>query len=95
MATRSHNVGDEDPDARLLVDIDLAILGSAPARFDEYERQVRREYGHVSDENWRVGRARVLQSFLARPRIYATDAYRDALESRARDNLSRSLAALS
>ena len=94
MATRSHEVVGDDPDARLLVDIDLAILGSAPARFDEYERQVRREYGHVSDADWRVGRAEVLQSFLARPRIYATDAYRDALEARARDNLARSLAAL-
>ena len=94
-ATKSHVVESDDPDTRLLVDIDLAILGSAPARFDEYEQQVRREYAHVSDEEWRVGRAKVLRSFLARPRIYATDAYRDALEARARENLARSIAALS
>ena len=94
MATQTHVVDADDPDARLLADIDLAILGSAPARFDEYERQVRREYAHVSDDEWRTGRAKVLQSFLARPRIYATDAYRDALEARARDNLTRSLIAL-
>jgi predicted metal-dependent HD superfamily phosphohydrolase len=95
MATRSHEVEGDDPDTRLLVDIDLGILGSAPARFDEYEHQVRREYGHVSDAAWREGRAKVLRSFLARPRIYATDAYRDALEARARENLARSLAGLS
>ena len=94
MATRSHDAPQDDPDARLLVDIDLANLGSAPARFDEYEQQVRREYAHVCDDEWRVGRLKVLQSFLARPRIYATDAYRDALEARARENLGRSIAAL-
>ena len=95
IATKSRAAEGDDPDTQLLVDIDLAILGSAPARFDEYEQQVRREYGHVSDEAWREGRAKVLRSFLARPRIYATDAYRDALEARARENLSSSIAALS
>ena len=94
MATKTHVVAGEDPDTRLLLDIDLAILGSATARFDEYEQQVRREYAHVPDDDWRAGRAKVLQSFLARPRIYATDAYRDALEARARENLARSIAAL-
>jgi predicted metal-dependent HD superfamily phosphohydrolase len=38
----------DDPDTQLLLDIDLAILGSAPARFDEYERQVRAEYAASS-----------------------------------------------
>ena len=95
MATRSHEVVGDDPDARLLLDIDLAILGAAPARFDEYERQVRLEYAHVDDEAWRTGRARVLRKFLEKPRIYATDAYRDALEARARENIGRSLGALS
>ena len=94
MATKSHEAEGDDPDARLLLDIVLAILGAAPARFDEYERQVRREYGHVADADWRAGRARVLSKFLDRPRIYATDAFRDALEARARDNLARSLAGL-
>ena len=95
MATKSHVAPEDDPDARLLVDIDLAILGAAPARFDEYERQVRREYAHVPDPQWRAKRADLLRRFLGRPRLYATDAFRDALESRARDNLQRSLAALS
>jgi predicted metal-dependent HD superfamily phosphohydrolase len=94
MATRSHEAVGDDPDTRLLLDIDLAILGAAPARFDEYERQVRLEYAHVDDEAWRNGRARVLRGFLERPRLYVTDAFRDALEVRARENLARSLAGL-
>ena len=81
-------------DAALLLDIDLAILGAAPARFDEYERQVRAEYAHVAEADFRAGRARVLAGFLARPRLYATEAFHGALEQRARANLARSLATL-
>ena len=57
MATR-HSQTPATPDARLLVDIDLAILGAAPARFDEYERQIRDEYGFVPEALFRAKRAR-------------------------------------
>ena len=94
LATRSH-AASTDPDTQLVLDIDLAVLGASPARFDEYEAQVRAEYAHVSDADWRAGRSRLLQRFLDRPRLYLTDAYHGALEARARDNLARSLQALS
>lgn len=94
MAT-CHDAEPVGPDAQLLVDIDLAILGAAPARFDEYERQVRAEYAHVPDGAFRDGRRRVLQQFLDRPVIYRTAAARHALERRARANLARSIDALS
>ena len=85
----------DDPDTRLLLDVDLAILGAAPARFAESSRQVRAEYAHVPDATFRAGRARVLAGFLQRPRIYVTDVFRDALEERARANLQQALEALS
>ena len=87
LATRSHVATADDPDTALLLDIDLAILGAAPARFAEYERQIRAEYAHVPEAEFRAGRARVLQGFLSRDRIYLTDAFHDALEGRARANL--------
>jgi predicted metal-dependent HD superfamily phosphohydrolase len=93
MATR-HAVKPAGADACVLVDIDLAILGAKPARFDEYERQVRAEYSMVDDQAFRAGRLRVLQQFAERPRLYATVAARRRFERTARANLARSIAAL-
>ncbi len=93
MATR-HEQLPQDPDAQLLVDVDLASLGAEPARFDEDDLQIRAEYAHVPEEDYRVGRRRVLGGFLARPRLYSTDHFHLALEARARDNLRRALARL-
>ncbi|TFZ08977.1 HD domain-containing protein [Ramlibacter humi] len=91
MATQGHGVPAGDPDTDLLLDIDLSILGAAPARFDEYEQQIRKEYAHVPDAAFRERRRAVLQSFLQRPAIYRTEAFRAALEDKARGNLRRSL----
>lgn len=88
-ATRTHQDDGDDPDTRLLLDIDLSILGAAPARFDEYQRQIRAEYAHVPEPLYRERRAAILRGFLARPRIYLTDAFHQALEDRARENLAR------
>lgn len=83
-----------DEDTALMRDIDLAILGAAPARFDESEAQIRKEYAHLDDDAFRAGRARVVEGFLARPQLFATTAFRAALEKQARANLERSLARL-
>jgi predicted metal-dependent HD superfamily phosphohydrolase len=93
MDTR-HVTSPASNDGRHVVDIDLSILGEAPKRFDAYERAIRREYGHVTEQAFRAGRAKVLRQFLDRPRIYGTDVFRDRYEAAARQNLARSLAAL-
>jgi predicted metal-dependent HD superfamily phosphohydrolase len=93
LATR-HDRVPADPDAALLVDIDLAILGQPVGIFDAYEAAIRREYAWVPDADFRVGRSKVLRAFLARPHIYATAHYQNLFEQPARDNLVRSLAAL-
>ena len=94
MATQGHARA-ASRDLQLLLDIDLAILGAEPARFDESDVQVRAEYAHVPDAQFRQGRCKVLQGFLARPRLYGTPRFHDALDRQARDNLRRSLARLS
>ncbi len=81
-------------DAAVLIDADLAILGSPPAEYHDYVVAVRAEYGHVDAGAWRSGRASVLRSFLDRPVIYTTPAMRSAREARARANLTAELADL-
>jgi predicted metal-dependent HD superfamily phosphohydrolase len=82
---------DADPDADLLLDIDLAILGSAAARYDDYTREIRAEYAHVPEADFRARRAGVLQGFLNRTRLYRTEVFASALEAQARENLQREL----
>jgi len=89
-----HAAGPITDDQKLVVDIDLSILGAAEPRFDEYERQVREEYSWVEEPFFRMVRAKILQDFLARPFIYNTTAYGDRLESKARANLACSITAL-
>ncbi|TPM20790.1 hypothetical protein [Mesorhizobium sp. B2-3-5] len=81
-------------DASLFLDMDLSILGAAPAAFDAYERAVRREYDWVEEPMWRAGRAAVLKAFLARPHIFHTEEFRRRFEPQARLNMARSLEAL-
>jgi predicted metal-dependent HD superfamily phosphohydrolase len=94
MVTR-HEGQPATPDQQLLSDIDLAILGARPSRFDEYERQVREEYKHVPSPTFKAVRRQLLQGFLARPRIYHTQWFYERRERLARGNLERSLRQLS
>jgi len=93
LATR-HAAAAETSDAKLLVDVDLGILGAPPERFAQYEAQIRDEYAWVDDATFRRRRREVLTGFLARPTIYATDHFRTLLETAARANLERSIAQL-
>ena len=93
LATR-HDAAPATPDEALLVDIDLAILGKAPGRFDDYERQVREEYAAVPEALFRSRRQAILEGFLRRPRLFSTAWFHDRLELPARRNLQRSLARL-
>jgi predicted metal-dependent HD superfamily phosphohydrolase len=93
LATR-HSVAPATPDEQLLVDIDLAILGAVPARFAEYEAQIRIEYAHVPVEVFNDKRGAILAGFLDRPVLYATPALRQRFEAQARANLQAALGAM-
>ncbi|WP_367131756.1 hypothetical protein [Saccharothrix sp. HUAS TT1] len=92
LATADH-VSD-DPLTCLLLDADLAVLGSDPAGYERYRAAVRAEYAHVPDDAWRVGRAKVLRTLAGRDPLYATRAARDRWEERARTNLAAELSSL-
>ena len=93
LATKTH-VPTGHPDAALLIDIDLAILGQPQARFDEYERQIREEYSWVPKIIFKPKRAAILKGFLDRARLYQTEAFFKKYEQTARANLARSLGSL-
>jgi predicted metal-dependent HD superfamily phosphohydrolase len=78
-------------DGAVLCDVDLAILGAGPARFDQYEAQIRQEYEWVSEGIYRAKRGEVLERFLRRPAIYHTRLFIERYEVQARENLERIL----
>ncbi len=83
-----------DREAAILLDADLAILGSPLDRYRRYAEDIRREYAWVPDSEYRMARTRVLEQFLTRKRIYWNDAAHEELDAQARDNLRLELATL-
>jgi predicted metal-dependent HD superfamily phosphohydrolase len=90
MATKSHST-EAGPDAALMVAVDLSILGQGEQRFAEYESQIREEYCSVPKLIFNFKRAEILERFLARSRIYATDFLGAKYEQQARRNLEGSI----
>ncbi|MCY2994784.1 MAG: N-methyl-D-aspartate receptor NMDAR2C subunit [Planctomycetota bacterium] len=92
--TTSHSAPPETGDEAVLVDIDLAILGSGSERFQQYETQIRQEYSWVPETTFREKRREVLLRFADRPSIYSTAFFQQRFEQNARENLARAIAAL-
>jgi predicted metal-dependent HD superfamily phosphohydrolase len=92
-ATR-HNEPPLTQDARLLVDIDLSILGQPPDVYDIYERNIREEYSWVPVAAYLAGRSDILRNFLNRPRLYFTERFEAMYGLQAKDNLRRAISAL-
>jgi predicted metal-dependent HD superfamily phosphohydrolase len=92
--TKTHDVHAGDRLGAILISIDLSILGAEPARYDAYAAAIRQEFIHVPEQDYRAGRARVLDHFAARPVIFPDPAFAAKYDPRARDNLARELASL-
>lgn len=94
-ATAKHEVIENDTDSAIFLDADLAILGSSEEDYDKYAAKIRKEYSWVPEDQYRIGRKKVLQDFLKRPRIYFTELAGKELEQQARINIEREIAGLS
>lgn len=90
LATKTHDPA-LHPDAPLLGDVDLSILGRRKERFEQYEAQIRQEYDWVPEWTFASKRSEILESFLARERIYATAPFFTKFEKQARENIGRSI----
>lgn len=91
--TAGHAASPDDANGSVLCDADLAVLARDPDAYDVYARQIRDEYAHVGDDDFKAGRAAVLRQLLDLPTLYRTAPAR-AWETRARANLTRELADL-
>lgn len=80
--------------AGAFLDADLSILGAWDKTYTGYAEAIREEYGHLDEQTFTAGRAKVLRSFLDREQLYFTEAGRVAWEASARRNLQRELTML-
>lgn len=86
-----HDGEPQDKDQKLIVDIDLTILGASREVYDEFERNVRKEYKMVPSFIYRKKRKELLNSFLNRASIYSLDYFKDKYENNARHNINRAI----
>ena len=91
--TAGHDPVDGDANGAVLCDADLAVLASPPESYAAYASAVRAEYGHLSDEEFTVGRIAVLEHLLALSTLYRTPAAQP-WTSTARANLTAELSLL-
>lgn len=94
LATKSHSLLEDSDALRLFLDLDLSILGADARTYDRYALAVREEFTWVPAPLYARGRRKVLLGFLARPKIYLSDAASARFESQARANIARELEAL-
>ena len=87
--TAHHRPAEDDPAGCALSDADLAILAAPRERYDTYAAGVRADFAHVSDADFRAGRAAVLRDLAAKPHLFHTPQARELWETAARANLER------
>jgi predicted metal-dependent HD superfamily phosphohydrolase len=90
----AHRDTPDDIDSKIIIDVDLSVLGQPIEIFDKYEENIRKEFIIVPTERYKKDRTFVLNRFLERESIYHTEFFIDKYELRARENLERSIAKL-
>jgi len=85
--TETHRPDDGDTNGCALSDADLAILAAPAQRYADYLASVRTEYVHLSDNEFRNGRAHVLRDLVDKPYLFHTTYARANWETLARANL--------
>ena len=96
-ATSGHRAEpSDDNDLRVLLDIDMSILGAERARYQRYAGDVRREFASVvrDERRYRMGRLRFLQGLQARQSLFSTPLAFERWEAVARENVRWEIAEL-
>jgi len=93
MATE-HNFVPVENDQKLIVDIDLSILGASESQYEEFVKAIRKEYKLVPLFMFKKRRIELLQYFLDRESIYSHEHFVGSLENQARENISHEISKL-
>ena len=84
----------QDPDQRILVDVDLSSFGLPWEQFASDGKNIRQELHYLTDSEFYAGQIAFMEALLTRVRIFNTEYFYDNYEEKARDNVQRYLAAL-
>ncbi len=90
MSTK-HNNKPENEEQALIMDVDVAILGSEENIYKAYCRNVRKEYRWVPYFWYRKKRIEILKYFLNQKTLYYTEFFREKFEETARKNIEHEI----
>ncbi|MEL6457549.1 MAG: hypothetical protein AAFQ91_04765 [Cyanobacteria bacterium J06621_15] len=87
LQTKNHQALTTNINSQILLDADLAILGSNPTEYSKYTNAIRQEYIWVPETEYFAARKKILENFLQRKNIYLTQFMQQTREKVARINL--------
>jgi len=89
LATKKH-IERTDSDTKLLIDFDLAVLGSDRETYRKYKKNCRKEYA-IPDWIFKRGRMKFLRKLLERQSIFQSMVFKERYEKTAIENIQREL----
>ena len=90
LATKSHKRR-ANMDTNILLDLDMAILGSPREDYKLYAQRIRKEYYIYPNIIYKKGRVKVLKQMLEPSSIYHHEYFIDKYEAKARENINYEL----
>lgn len=95
LMTADHNPPEDDGDAKILIDADLAPFAFDKELFNQQSEALRLEFAQIPEDDFNASRKQFLTSMIDREQIFLTRQLHEELEGKARENIKQSLAALS
>jgi len=89
-ATKNHSRS-EDGDTNLLLDLDLAILGSDPDDYLVYASNIRKEYSVFPDFIYRRGRKKIMKEMIENVDLFKTPHFKNLYQDKAIQNMKNEI----
>jgi predicted metal-dependent HD superfamily phosphohydrolase len=95
LCTISHRPIFDNGIFKIFLDLDLAILGKEKEVYDNYCKNIRKEYSFVQQKDYSEKRIKILSNFLKRDKLFYTTEFQNQYEMQARKNMTSEIQALS